>query len=227
MSKSTKQPEYFQGSLSALPHAVQDSLAFTGATDKAKSLLLVLIRQANGKNNGHFHLAPKWIKKQGYTSSSVYASRNELITRGLIQQTKWGGLNNGANLYALTWLQITNFIALDIEKDDFLRGAWGRCKLLPTPRRAMPKNSKRESLQRLHEERSRTATTPVDVIVLSTTNIAAENSLLADLTSTTSVNNVVNTNTPSTSRRRVVGAKGKSGVVRASIATQISTEDKA
>lgn len=207
-NKPKKPPETFEGTFSALPHSVQDSLSFTGATDKAKALLLALIRQVNARNNGHLHLAPQWLKKHGYTSSSVYASRDELIQRSLIITTRLGGLNNGPNNYAVTWLPISNFVELDIVEADFQRGAWARCKLPPTPRRAKPINKK---LEKPHDDRSCSVTVTVDVAMKATTTIVAENLPLATLPTTTTVNNVVNTNTYSKNPRRVVGAKGKSG----------------
>lgn len=218
-NKSKKPPETFDGGFSALPHLVQDSLSFTGATDKAKALLLALIRQVNGKNNGHLHLAPQWLKKQGYTSSSVYASRAELIDRALITQTRWGGLNNGPNLYAVTWLAISNFVGLDIEEADFQRGAWGRCNLLPTQRRAKPINKK---LEKLHDDRSSSVTVTVDVSTPSTTITVAENVLLASSPTTTTVNNVLNTNRYLKNPKRVVGAKGKSGITKPIAQTPIA-----
>ncbi|MDI1361823.1 hypothetical protein [Methylotenera sp.] len=217
-----KQPETFDGGFSALPHSVQDNSSFTGATDKAKALLFALIRQVNGKNNGHIQLAPQWLKKQGYTSSSVYASRAELIERGLITQTRWGGLNNGTNLYAVTWLVISNFVGLDIEEADFQRGAWARCKLPPTPRRAKPINKKSE---KPHDKRSCATTLIVSVSIPPATITVAENALLATSPTTTTVNNVVNTNTYSKKPKRVVGRKGKSGIRKPIAQAPITGED--
>lgn len=216
-----KPPETFDGGFSALPYAVQDSPSFTGTTDKAKALLLALIRQVNGKNNGHLHLAPQWLKRQGYTSSSNYKARDELIERGLIIQTRWGGLNNGANLYAVTWLPISNFAELEITTTDYQRGAWGRCKLPPTPRRAKPINKKRE---KLHDDRSSATTPTVDVNLSPTTTTVVKNALLATSPTTTTVNNVLNTNTPSKYPRRVVGLKGKSGIARQTVQPSMSGE---
>ncbi|NOU24085.1 MAG: hypothetical protein HOO90_00960 [Methylotenera sp.] len=218
-NKPKKLPETFEGGYSALPHSVQDNLSFTGATDKAKSLLFALIRQVNGKNNGHIHLAPQWLKKHGYTSSSIYVSRAELIDRALITQTRWGGLNNGPNLYAVTWLAISNFVGLDIDEDDFQRGAWARCKLPPTPRRAKPINKK---LEKPHDDRNSVTTAIVSVSISPSTITVAENVLLLASSTTTTVNNVVNTNTYSKKPKRVVGVIGKSGIKKPIAQTPIA-----
>jgi hypothetical protein len=42
----------------------------------------------------------------------------------LIVKTRWGGLNAGADLFALTWLDISNFAGLDIVSRNYHKGAW-------------------------------------------------------------------------------------------------------
>lgn len=54
----TKRPaEAVTGRFSAMPHALLDSTAFMGASHRTRSLILELMRQHDGKNNGHLHLA--------------------------------------------------------------------------------------------------------------------------------------------------------------------------
>lgn len=141
MARRNKQnrPEVISGGYSAIPWAVLDSLSFTGATDKAKALLFALMRQHNGSNNGHLHLARTWLASHGWRSDDNNRKAcHELIERGLIVHTKFGGLNIGANLYALTWHDITNYVGLDITAKSYHRGAYLLCKLQPTQRRAPP-----------------------------------------------------------------------------------------
>lgn len=214
MVKRTKRPpETFNGAIGAIPHVVLDGLAFTGATDKAKALLFPFMRQINGRNNGHMHLAPQWLKKQGYTSSTIYSARDELIDRGLIIQTRYGGLDIGASLYAVTWLAITNFIGLDITETGYHRGAWALCELPPTLRRKPPQKKR----EKLYDDRSSATTTTVAENKPPTTTTVAGNPLLATSPTTTTVNNVFNTNTPSSHRKRIVGVKGKSGKAKHSL----------
>lgn len=204
-----KLPESIDGNYSAIPHGVMDSLAFTGATNAAKALVFALIRQVNGRNNGHLQLASSWLQRLGFTSSSSYKARDELIERGLVVQTKWGGLRLGTNLYALTWLPITNYIGLQIGEGAFRRGEWARCELPPTPRRAKPKNKNQNDH---YDDRNSSATTTVIREPLATTATVTKTPKINRNSATTTVNNVVNTNTPYKSPKRTVGAKGRSGI---------------
>ena len=80
---------------------------------KAKSLLFALLRQHNGINNGHLHLAKSWLYSQGWTcDENNRKAKRELIDRGLIFHTKHGGSNMRPDLFALTWLIISNYIGL-------------------------------------------------------------------------------------------------------------------
>ncbi len=125
MAKHKKPLEACQGFYTALPHALLDSVAFMGASHTARSLLYELLRQHNGRNNGHLQLSSTWLKKRGWTSNDVlHRAKLEFIERGLIIQTRQGGLNAGANLYAVTWLPISNFVGLDIKPKDYHPGKW-------------------------------------------------------------------------------------------------------
>jgi hypothetical protein len=204
-----KLSESIEGGYSGIPHNVLDSLAFTGATIAAKALLFALIRQHNGKNNGHFQLADSWLNRQGFTSSSRYKARDELIERGLVIQTKWGGLHLGTNLYALTWLPLTNYVGLEISEGAFRRGEWARCELPPTSRRPKPKNKNQDDH---YDDRNNTVTTTVIIDLLPTAATVTKTPQIAKSSTTTTVNNVVNTNTLYKTPRRTVGVKGRSGI---------------
>lgn len=145
MPRMKKPPEAVQGSYSAMPHAVLDSVAYTGASVAAKGLLAELIRQHDGRNNGRLHLAHSWLAGRGWPSKSIVEkARAELADRGLIVQTRQGGLVIGPTWYALTWLPISNFSGLDITPRSYAPGAWRLCQLPPTSRRNPPMK-KRES----------------------------------------------------------------------------------
>jgi hypothetical protein len=132
MRQHKKPLEATHGYFSALPHALLDSVAFMGAGHPARSLLFDLIRQHNGRNNGHIQMAVPWMKTRGWTSNDVlHRAKLELIERGLIIQTRQGGLNMGANLYAVTWLDISNFAGLDIQAKDYHPGKWRFMDTLP------------------------------------------------------------------------------------------------
>ena len=133
MATSVKKlAESVSGRYTALPHSLLDSVAFVGASHMARSLLYELMRQHNpqvgstGKgNNGHLHLSCKWLKSRGWKSNdSIQKAKLELLTQGLIIKTREGGLNNGADKYALTWMAITNYVGLDIQAKDYQPGAY-------------------------------------------------------------------------------------------------------
>lgn len=207
-----KMPEKISGGFSALPHSVFDSVSHAGASDKAKSLLLALVRQLNGKNNGHLQLTTKWLKRFGYTcpQNNINASK-ELIERGLIVQTKFGGLNMGANLYAVTWLPISNFSNLDITLNGFRQGAYALCQLPPTKRREVKKSK--------HFSECNSTVSMVVKDKQSTVTVSeTENALLDQNAITVSENNVsipytVRKNRQAAVKSRIVGVKGKSGVI--------------
>jgi len=207
MAKKTKKPpEAVNGAYSAVPHMLLDSQAFIGATDRARSLLYALMRQHNGSNNGHMQLADKWLIKHGWRSKETNEkARAELIERGLIVQTRWGGLNMGCNWYAVTWLPISNFVGLDITASSYHQGAWGTCKLQPTARRKPPQ--KRDA-----PPDNRGSATPtigaVDSLAAPTTGAKKAN--LGAFTAPTTGNNVLPPLPPSKPARegkRIVGIR--------------------
>ena len=137
--KKQPRPETISGGYAAIPWSVIDSFSFKGATDRAKSLLIALMRQHNGSNNGRLHLAKKWLYNQGWTCDEGNRKAcHELMERGLITQTKLGGLNMGANLFALTWYPISSYVGLDINAAGYVKGAYSLCNLPPTARRKPP-----------------------------------------------------------------------------------------
>lgn len=145
MARIKKPSESAPGRFAALPHVVLDSPAYTKASVAAKALLNEVMRQHNGSNNGRFHLAHTWLAGRGWPSkSSVEKARNELIERGLIIQTKQGGLVVGPNWYAVTWLSITNYVGLEIGPHQYHPGAWNLCDLPPSARRKPPVKKRKD-----------------------------------------------------------------------------------
>ena len=89
-----------------LPFAVLDGAAYQGSSFPARGLLVEVVRQHSGSNNGHMQLTMAWLVRRGWTSCDVVQrAKAELIDRGLIIETRKGGLNNGPSLFALTWLE--------------------------------------------------------------------------------------------------------------------------
>lgn len=132
MAKTRKPIESVKGSYTPLPHAVLDSIAFMESSSSAKALLIEVLRQHNGSNNGHFQLFTGWLYTRGWKSAgTIQKAKKELIDRGLLVKTRAGGLNTGADQFAVTWLDISNFAGLDIEQRNYHRGAWTFMDKLP------------------------------------------------------------------------------------------------
>lgn len=142
--KRYKAPEKVNGSFSALPHAILRSDAYIGCTPLARALLIELVNQHDGKNNGHLHMAATYLAKRGFRSKAMIAKgRDELAQRNLIVLTRQGGLPTrkagamtfeGASLYALTWLPISNFTGLEVSSRSYHPGAWNMPVQLPEPK---------------------------------------------------------------------------------------------
>jgi hypothetical protein len=203
-------PERIYGGYAGIPWVVIDSNSFKGATDKAKALLFALMRQHTGHNNGRLHLAKKWLYAQGWTCDEN--NRNacrELIERGLVIQTKWGGLKMGPNYYALTWHDISNYVGLDIGPKGYIKSAYALCDLPPTPRRKQPvkKSVQPDSRDRI------SSTTATDTYSLGSIAGPTEHVFKVAVSSTTD-NDVIKPLPGVKKRKRVVGRKGKSGILR-------------
>lgn len=217
MARKNKQArlEYISGGYAAIPWTVLDSNSFKGASEKAKALLFALMRQHNGNNNGHLHLAKKWLHNQGWTCHENNSkARKELIDRGLIVQTKWGGLNMGADLFALTWYDITNYVGLDITAKGYSRGAYLLCNLAPTPRRKPPVTKQNART----DDRTSSVLTTVPAKQFTGTTTVPKTALLEQSTGTTTENNVFIPLHTVNSIKRIVGVKAKSGIKKQSLA---------
>lgn len=133
-----KAQEQVSGSYSVIPHAVMESTAFMGASHHARSMLFELIRQHKGNNNGHFKLATGWLKPRGWNSNDlIHKVKAELVTRQLAIKTRFGGLGLGPDLWAVTWLPISDFSGLtEVTAKTYHPGAWHFLNQpLPIPKR--------------------------------------------------------------------------------------------
>jgi len=191
-----------------------DSNAFQGAGHPARSLLYELIRQLSGRNNGHLQLASPWLKKRGWNSADVVQrAKAELITRQLAIKTRLGGLNAGPDLWAVTWLPISDFTGLtEVSAMTYHPGAWH----FLNPPIPIPKRDERSV--------SRSGAVPPNgaVALLAVPSQGAETAL-SGAQAVPSHGNNVSTNTPPAAAaavvparrlsrpRRIVGAAGRSG----------------
>lgn len=87
-----------------IPHEVLDSEAYRLLGGYAVKLLMNLTRQYNGYNNGDLAFTWAMAQKQGWASpDTLNNAKQELLTHGLICETRKGGYPRTASLYALTW----------------------------------------------------------------------------------------------------------------------------
>lgn len=89
-----------------IPHIVLRSQSFAYLSRPATKLLLDLLAQYNGYNNGDLCATFSVMRKRGWKSeSTLYAARRELENKEWIQVTRQGGRNT-CTLYAVTFFGI-------------------------------------------------------------------------------------------------------------------------
>ncbi|QBP09197.1 hypothetical protein [Cupriavidus metallidurans] len=89
-----------------LPHRVIDSPQFLLLSGSALRLLLDLLRQYKGNNNGFLIATEARLMKRGWTSKATIASAiDEVLHSGLVKRLAEGGLNRPAR-YALAWIEL-------------------------------------------------------------------------------------------------------------------------
>lgn len=107
----------------AIEHRVIDSPAFADLTFSARSLLVLIARQLTKDNNGRLQATFSYMRRFGFESDrTVSRAVAELIAHGMIYRTRSGGYQQGAALYAVTWLSIKQREGLFL--DGFLPCAW-------------------------------------------------------------------------------------------------------
>ena len=94
-----------------IPHPVLKSVAYINLGSWARTLLIELMLQYNGKNNGDLSAPYSLMKQRGFNSSGTLSKAGkELQKNGLIQITKLprktGTTFEMTKLVALTWLPI-------------------------------------------------------------------------------------------------------------------------
>jgi hypothetical protein len=75
---STKHP------YAAIEHRVLDSAAYAALPFSAQSLLLMLARQLNGKNNGRLQATITYLQPRGFSDNTITRGIADLIAAGLI-----------------------------------------------------------------------------------------------------------------------------------------------
>ncbi|MCP5019077.1 MAG: MarR family transcriptional regulator [Ketobacter sp.] len=90
----------------AVPHALMESDNYRHLNGWDVKLLLELVKQHNGSNNGDLSAAWGMMKNQGWRSSgTLFKSLAKLERLGFIERTRQGGKHQ-CNLFAITWYPI-------------------------------------------------------------------------------------------------------------------------
>lgn len=104
-----------------IPWYVIDCHAFRSLRGNSVKLLLLLVRQYRGNNNGDLSITYSLNKEYFKSSQTMYAARDELEQKGFIVTNAYGGMSQGGyklpSLYAITWLPVDDF--RDLKKNLF------------------------------------------------------------------------------------------------------------
>lgn len=121
-----------------LPNVVLDSPGYRAASHPARSLLVDIARQFNGKNNGKLVACSKYLRPLGWKSSqTVAAAMQQLLELGLLVETRKGGFPNTASWFALAWRDLDHWQDLDINPKLFQRGSY----MQPPPKAATTRST--------------------------------------------------------------------------------------
>lgn len=125
------------GGFVPLPNIVIRSDQFTHLSAHAVKLLVDLLAQYRGSNNGDLCCTWSMMQPRGWRSRDTLAKAlAELMERGFVTQTRQGG-RHAPSLYGVTFYALDEQPKFDVRGKEFPRGAWARTALTP----AKPSNS--------------------------------------------------------------------------------------
>lgn len=120
-NKKTQSGNYLYASIE---HRVLDSPAFADLGFASRAVLLLMVRQYNGSNNGHIQATFSWMNRYGIGSEhTLQKSIAELISHGFVYRTRSHGANKAWARYALTWLPISKDRS-QLFMDGYVNCAW-------------------------------------------------------------------------------------------------------
>ena len=113
------------GTFASLPHDVIRSANWQQLSGNGVKLVIELLAQFNGKNNGDMSAPFSQMKGQGWKSTgTLKRAEREALHYGLLQKTRQGGMNR-CNLYAVTWKPIDDCKRkLDVDSSCVAVGTW-------------------------------------------------------------------------------------------------------
>ena len=108
-----------------IPLQVTTHPNFRRLSGNATKLLVFIVSQYNGYNNGNLSATWKLAKDWGFRSeSTLFECRRELLHYGMITISRYGG-KNMPTLYALTWKLINECrVRLDVSSTKDPTGEW-------------------------------------------------------------------------------------------------------
>jgi hypothetical protein len=93
-----------------IPHHVMRHADYIGLSGSGLRLLLEMVLQYNGKNNGNLHAAWSLLKGRGFNSqTTLNKALAELLEKRFLVKTREGWFSNPGKrcaLYAITWSAI-------------------------------------------------------------------------------------------------------------------------
>lgn len=114
------------GGFVPLSHVALRSAEFAALRPAAVKLLMDLLSQYRGNNNGELILTWSFAAERGWKSRDTLArARRELLHRGWVSLTAQGGLHK-PSLYGVTLFALDPSQKLEVSVQSFPRGAWKR-----------------------------------------------------------------------------------------------------
>lgn len=114
-----------EGRFAAIPHDVLRSPKFVALAPAAVKLLLDLLWQYNGENNGRLLATLKKMRERNWRGEhQLVNARRELSEAGFIMETRKGARPNRAAWWAITWFSLDWHPEMDIKPAAYVRGLW-------------------------------------------------------------------------------------------------------
>lgn len=87
-----------------IPYHVGNSPEFASLDGNETRLLVHLLLQFNGRNNGKLSPTHSLMRNKGWAKSSLYRAKNGLLEKGFLKVTRQGWKQRGhPTLVAVTW----------------------------------------------------------------------------------------------------------------------------
>lgn len=133
-SRRKKRDNGMGGRFVGLPHWVMLHPAYRAASARARSLLFDVAMQYNGRNNGRLVACEKFLNPLGWKSKDgIHKGKTELLSLGLLVETRKGAKPNRAAWYALSWRPLDATAGLDLDPRHYVTLAARKIDVRPPP----------------------------------------------------------------------------------------------